>query len=76
MSEYHTAVALIVVTDTEETAVKHMYNWMPHTFEGDAQPYYEACFTRNGKEHRVVYARQNEMGMVAAAVLASKIISH
>ena len=76
MSEYHTAVALIVVTDTEETAVKHMYNWMPHTFEGDAQPYYEACFTRNGKEYRVVYARQNEMGMVAAAVLASKIISH
>ena len=76
MSEYHTAVALIVVTDTEETAVKHMYNWMPHTFEGDAQPYYEACFTRNGKEHRVVYARQNEMGMVAAAVLATKIISH
>ena len=76
MTEHHAAVALIVATDTEENAVKHMYSWTLHTFAGEAQLYYEACFTRGGKEHRMVYARQNEMGMVAAAVLSTKLIGH
>ena len=76
MTEHPIAVALLAATDTEESAVRHLYPWTPHTFPGDAQPYYEASFLRDGREHRVVYARQNEMGMVAAAVLATKLISH
>lgn len=67
MGDFHTAVALIVATDTEETAVRHMYEWTQRTFAEDGQPYYEACFSRGSEEHRVVYARQGEMGMAAAA---------
>lgn len=74
MGDFHTAVALIVATDTEETAVRHMYEWTQRTFAEDGQPYYEACFFRGSEEHRVVYARQGEMGMVAAAVLTTKLI--
>ena len=74
MGDFHTAVALIVATDTEETAVRHMYEWTQRTFAEDGQPYYEACFSRGSEEHRVVYARQGEMGMVAAAVLTTKLI--
>ena len=54
MGDFHTAVALIVATDTEETAVRHMYEWTQRTVAEDGQPYYEACFSRGSEEHRVV----------------------
>lgn len=74
MKAYETAVALVLVTDTEEAAAKHMYPWTERRFPDDEQVYYEAEFTRNGVRRRVVYARQDEMGMTAGAVLSMKLI--
>ena len=53
-----------------------MYDdWKPLFLEGDDQKYYETTFKRGGKTFKVVTARQSEMGMTAAGVLAMKMIS-
>lgn len=77
MYEYDYSVALVVVTDTEEYATKCMYDsWKLITFEHDNQKYFETSFMRDGREHKIVYARQNEMGMTAGAALSMKVIQH
>lgn len=69
-------VALITVTATEEAGLRHIYDdWKLLLLEGDEQRYYETSFERNGKTHKIVTARQNEMGMPAAGVLTMKMIS-
>ena len=74
--EYDYYVALITVTATEEEGLRHIYkDWKPVFLEGDDQKYYEAAFERGGKTHKVITARQNEMGMTAAGVLTMKMIS-
>ena len=75
LKEYNYHIALITVTETEETGLRHMYrDWKPLLLEGDDQIYYEASFERNGKTHKVITARQREMGMAAAGVLTMKMI--
>ena len=76
MKTYDYHVALITATATEEAGLKHMYEeWRPVFLEGDDQKYYETAFERGGKTLKVVTARQSEMGMTAAGVLAMKMIS-
>ena len=73
--EYHYSVALIVATDPEESAIRNMYaEWTPVEVSGDRQAYYEASFQKDGKTCRVIYARQGQMGMTAAASLSMKMI--
>ena len=74
MATDKTLAALIYVTDTEEDAVKRMYNWSELKFDNDTQTYYIADFVKNGM--RIVAARQDEMGMTASATLTMKLIEH
>lgn len=76
MSLYECDVAIIVVTDIEEGALKHMYDWTPLYLSNDEQLYFESEFFRDGKKRRVVYGRQSEMGMTAAATLTTKLVLH
>ena len=73
MKNYESFAALIYVTDTEESAVKGMYDWKEFRMEGDSQLYYEAQDTGDRK---IVAARQDEMGMTASATLTMKLIEH
>ena len=75
MNDYKTTVAIVTVTDTEFNAAKLFYEWTKVIHPGDGQEYYEACFERNGEKHKIVLAKQNEMGMVACSVLSMKIIN-
>lgn len=72
MSDYQTFAALIYVTDTEEEAVRRMYDWEEIRLEGDAQVYYQAV----SAGRTMIAARQDEMGMTAAATLTMKVIQH
>lgn len=79
MSQYDYSVAIIAVTKVETDAVNKMYdNWRLLQMPGDEQNYYETFFKRDGSEevHKVVFARQNEMGMTAGATLSMKLIQH
>lgn len=73
MKEFESFAALIYVTDIEEKFVKTMYPWEEMSIEGDAQKYYRAT-TDGGKS--IYAARQDEMGMTAAATLTMKLIDH
>ena len=72
MSEYQTFAALIYVTDTEEEAVQRMYDWEEIRLPGDDQIYYQAVHAGR----TMIAARQDEMGMTAAATLTMKVIQH
>ncbi len=73
MKDYESFAALIYVTDTEEGAVKNMYDWTEFRIDGDSQTYYRAQDSQN----RTIYAaRQDEMGMTASATLTMKLIEH
>ena len=76
MKEYASYVAFIVVTDTEEGAIRNMYDWTPVVFPDDGQTYYSAAVEKDGVSRRVVYARQNGMGMTVAVTLTMKLIEH
>lgn len=72
MKDYQTFAALIYVTDTEEEAVQRMYEWEELRIEGDDQLYYQAISASEG--NKIIAARQDEMGMTAAATLTMKLI--
>ena len=74
MRDYQTFAALIYVTDTEEEAVRRMYDWQEFRIEGDDQIYYQA--EHSGSGMKIISARQDEMGMTAAATLTMKMIQH
>lgn len=74
--KYQTLAALIYVTKTEHDAVMRMYPWKEMRFEGDDQLYYEAEADSQVGKQRVVAARQDEMGMTAAATLSMKLVEH
>lgn len=76
MNEYSAYVALIVATQTEEDAVRNMYSWETVTFSDDAQTYYTASVEKDDHLCKIVYARQEEMGMTAAGTLTMKLIEH
>ena len=76
MKDYSSYVAFIVATETEEKAIKNMYDWKPVTFSDDTQTYYSASIEKNGISHKIVYARQSEMGMTVAVTLTMKLIEH
>lgn len=68
-------VAVIVVTEREEAGVRaHIRDFNKISVENDDQIYYESFFERDGEKKRIIMAKQNEMGMTAAAVLCTKLI--
>ena len=73
MSDYKAFAALIYVTDTEEDAVKRMYEWTAFNITGDTQLYYRYEHPEKGI---IICARQDEMGMTASATLTMKLIEH
>lgn len=72
--KYQTDVALLSVTTTEFQAVMHFHEWRALTHTGDDQIYDAASFERDGKEHTLIHAKIDEMGMTAAAATAMKVI--
>ena len=74
--EYGCSVALIMATETEEKAVRDLYtHWQSLTVEGDTQEYFETTFlSPDGNPHRLIRARQQQMGMTAASTLSTKLI--
>ena len=74
MQEYQTFAALIYVTNTEEEAVRRMYDWQEFRMDGDSQVYYRALHAPSGMP--IIAARQDEMGMTASATLTMKLIQH
>lgn len=46
MKDYSFYVALIVATETEEKAIKNIYDWKPFTFSDDTQTYYSASIKK------------------------------
>lgn len=76
MREFLFYAAITVATETEEAAVRNMYDWTPVIFPDDAHTYYTASFEKDGKAYKTAYARQSEMGMTAAVTLTMKMIEH
>ncbi len=73
MRSYESFAALIYVTDTEEAAVMRMYDWEVFQTDDDTQVYYTA---KDSKGRKLYAARQDEMGMTAAATLTMKLVEH
>lgn len=73
MRSYESFAALIYVTDTEEAAVMRMYDWKVFQKDDDTQVYYTA---KDSKGRNLYAARQDEMGMTAAATLTMKLVEH
>ena len=73
-TEYKSFAALIFATRTESEAVMRMYDWKELRIEGDDQLYYEADMPDKGM--KIFAARQDEMGMSAAATLTMKLTVH
>lgn len=68
---------MIAATPLELQGIKfHHKNWSPISFDGNGQTYYETAFIRDEKKHKVVFALQSEVGMVAATALSAKLIEH
>ena len=49
MKDYSSYVAFIVATETEENAIKNMYDWKPVTFSDDTQTYYSTSIEKKRK---------------------------
>lgn len=74
---YRTSAAIITAVKIESDSVMRLYdNWEKINIPTDNQEYFAASFRRNGQHHSVITARQNTMGMTAAALLSAKIIHH
>ena len=71
---YETDVALMSVTNTEFSAVLHFHDWKARIVRGDDQIYDASTFERDGKTRTLIHAKQDEMGMTAAAATAMKLI--
>lgn len=72
-----TDVAIITATDIEEIYVKKLSRWTEKKFDHDSTYFYFAnVYSEEGEMIRIVTARQNQMGMTAAAALTMKMIYH
>lgn len=73
---YMTSAAIITAVKIETESVHRLYDrWEKIILPDDKQEYYSAAFIRNGREHKIITAQQNTMGMTAAAHLSSKLIN-
>ena len=69
---YRTHAAIITAVKIETESVHRLYdNWERVILPDDGQEYYARTF----REHTIITAQQNTMGMTAAAFLSAKIIS-
>ncbi len=73
---YNSLCAFMTATDTELSAQQYLFDWQEFKIDGDEQVYYKTDLTVRGKSYPIVMAKQNEMGMVGASFLASKLIMH
>lgn len=68
-------IALLATTDTEYKIIKKLSNnWATLKYSGDSVIYEECEWVREGKVYKVVATKLNQMGMAAAATIASKMI--
>ena len=75
MKGYGSDIAILTAVAIETESVRRLYSdWERAVLSHDHQEYYEAAFVKDGVSRRVITAQQNEMGMTAASMLASKII--
>lgn len=73
--EYNTFCAFLTATDTEQKAQFALFDWEEFKLEGDSQVYYKSSVKIGNEEKEIIMTKQNEMGMVVAAVTASKVIT-
>ena len=72
-------VAIICAVNNEMEALKYAFkehDFQRVNFDSDTTDYYLANIVANGKNIKVVYAQQREMGMAAASTLSLNIIHH
>lgn len=68
--------AIITAVNVETESVMKLYdNWKRVSVPEDNQEYYSASFTSKGREYKVITAQQNVMGITAAAMLSTKLIT-
>ena len=74
-TEYGCTAAILTAVEIETRGIKHAFDgWKHVSIKGDDQNYYKTSFIRDGREHEIITAQQNVMGMNAATMLASKVI--
>lgn len=76
--EYQFDLAIITaLSKTELEAVLHLNaNWQAFSISNDATEYHKGIFLSDGRRISVVAAAAPQMGMVASAVLTTKMIEH
>lgn len=76
-SECQFDCAIITAVEIEMNSVLNCgLEWIPLKVEGDTTTYYQSVCTRNDIDIKLVVAQQHQMGMVAASVLSSKLITN
>jgi nucleoside phosphorylase len=73
--DYDVAILAALNKPELEQVLKLQANWTEHNIENDATTYYIGCFERENKKLKVVCASAPQMGMVASATLAMKMIN-
>lgn len=75
-SSYDFDLAILTALRTPELdAILNLpANWNPFTLNNDATEYHQGYFEKDSKRIKVVAAHAPQMGMVAASVLANKLI--
>lgn len=69
--------AIITAVETEMQSVLNCgLKWMPLKFEWDPTIYYQSVFKNDDMDIKLILAQQHQMGMVAASVLSSKLITN
>jgi nucleoside phosphorylase/CheY-like chemotaxis protein len=76
--EYQFDLAIITaLSKTELEAVLHLNaNWQSFSIPNDATEYHKGIFLSEGRRISVIAAAAPQMGMVASAVLTTKMIEH
>lgn len=75
-AEYDFDIAILTALNEElEAILKLPGNWKVHLVENDATTYYVGSFQKDEEKKRIVCASAPQMGMVASATLAMKMIS-
>jgi nucleoside phosphorylase len=75
--QYATCLGVVTALHTPELAaiLELPWSWSQTDFTGDGTVYHRGIFVHEGVTHEVVAAAAPRMGMVASAILASKMIA-
>ncbi|NEW00548.1 response regulator [Bacillus megaterium] len=77
LASYNYDIAVITAVKVEwESIMRLPANWKKKEINGDSTEYWEVYFENDQKRIKVIAAQQHQMGMAAAAVLATKVVYH